>query len=527
MLDLSSFDFLSPRITLYQKGKIRHSSKFSGVLTLISYLICILMSIYYSFDLIKHRKPVANYFKSFHNETGLFPLNYSSLYHFLEFINPQNEIISFNSKFIRIKGIRNYTYSFYPDEIKNEDHWIYDLCDNINEKEVNNLKENNIQNKIEIYKAACLKYYFNSTEQKYYKYNSINFTSPYLIHGNSRPDNKYYSIVIEKCRNNSIENLIYGENSCASNEEMDIYLVNFVAVFLQIIDHNVDIHNYKNPIKSILYPISSSIQGKDYAQHNLNFSPLIFRTHRDLIFNHNDEKISFIFEENRKSSRENTNLTKIYCEFTFWMQNIFHNYERSYTSVSDLLANIGGIFNAISTIATWMNYYYHRYMIKYNSIILFGEKERHIWLTTGLTLNQKDFNHGLNIKTISNKLTYNSNLYVNLIKNDENHNFSNIKLINSNIGDNKKKNNYINQGIRQVNTFSKMKFNFNFKFTFISYILPCKNANKKNCLNIINKFRKKLLSEEHLYRNHLDLYFLENICENKDKVGMNDIYKRL
>ena len=72
-----------------------------------------------------------------------------------------------------------------------------------------------------------------------------------------------------------------------------------------------------------------------------------------------------------------------------------------------------------------------------------------------------------------------------------------------------------------------MKFNFNFKFTFISYILPCKNANKKNCLNIINKFRKKLLSEEHLYRNHLDLYFLENICENKDKVGMNDIYKRL
>ena len=527
MLDLSSFDFLSPRITLYQKGKIRHSSKFSGLLTLISYLLFILISIYYSLDIIYHRKLVASYYKSFHNETGYFPFNYSSLYHFIQFMNLKTDIIPFNSKFLRIKGIRNLSYSIYPDEIKNEDHWIYDLCDNSNEKEVNKLKENNVQNKIEILKGACLKYYYNSTEKKYYKYNTNNYSPPYLIHGNSRPDNKFYSIIIEKCRNNSMENLLYGENSCGSNEEMDIYFKNLVAVYLQIIDHNVDIHNYKNPIKSVLYPISSSLKGKDYAQHNLNFSPLIFRTHRALIFNHDDEQTSFIYDDNRKSSRENTNYTHIYCEFVFWMQNVFHIYERSYKSISDLLASIGGIFEAISTLATWINYYYHRYIIKYDSLILFGEKERKILLSTGLNLNHKDLNNGLNIKSISNKMSFNSNLNFHLMKNDDNHNFSNLKLINSKIGEKNKTNNYIKQEIKKLNTFSKMKLNFNFKFTFISFLLPCKNDNKKNCLNIIKSFRKKLLSEEHLYRNHLDLYFLEHICENKENVGMNEIYKKL
>ncbi len=61
------------------------------------------------------------------------------------------------------------------------------------------------------------------------------------------------------------------------------------------------------------------------------------------------------------------------------------------------------------------------------------------------------------------------------------------------------------------------------------YILPFKDANVKNCLNIIEEFRKKLLSEEHLYKSHLDLYFLEQYCnsQNIDKIEINEIYNRL
>ena len=48
-------------------------------------------------------------------------------------------------------------------------------------------------------------------------------------------------------------------------------------------------------------------------------------------------------------------------------------------------------------------------------------------------------------------------------------------------------------------------------------------------LNVIDNFRKKLLSEEHLYRNHIDLYFLEKYfnLEKKEKIDINEIYKRL
>ena len=48
--------------------------------------------------------------------------------------------------------------------------------------------------------------------------NNINFSSPYLIYNNSKSDNFYYYVIIEKCINYSIENFIYG-NEVVSNEE--------------------------------------------------------------------------------------------------------------------------------------------------------------------------------------------------------------------------------------------------------------------------------------------------------------------
>ena len=44
---IASFDFLPPPITLYQKGHIRHSSIFSDILTIITYIICFIFVIYY------------------------------------------------------------------------------------------------------------------------------------------------------------------------------------------------------------------------------------------------------------------------------------------------------------------------------------------------------------------------------------------------------------------------------------------------------------------------------------------------
>ena len=93
-----------------------------------------------------------------------------------------------------------------------------------------------------------------------------------------------------------------------------------------------------------------------------------------------------------------------------------------------------------------------------------------------------------------------------------------------------KTNNFLH--ISNVSTFRNVKnndVNNDFKLTFFSYILRCKNISQMIVLNIIENFRKKLLSEEHLYRSHLDLYFLEQYCnsEGVEKIEINDIYNKL
>ena len=528
MINIASFDFLSPRITLYQKGQIRHSSKVSGCLTILTYLLCFLFIVNSSLELIQHTKPFANFYKSFKNETGLFPLDSSHLYHFFHFLGDNAQLFPFNSKFIRIKGTRNLGYYISPDSLNNEDHWIYDEC------EINHEIKDSDNNYFDNSGGACLKYYYNSTEKQYYDINSEKYLAPYLDHGNSNPNNLMYSIFIEKCRNKSIESSIYGEYSCGTEEEMNEFFTHFIAVYLKVVDHNIDIHDYKDPIKNFLNPISAGIIGNTYAVNNLNFNPLIFKNKDRLIFDVDKEIISFMFDTARKNTREKNQDYIILSEFSFWMQNVFEIYERNYKDIPDILAKVGGIVETIINIATLLNYYYHRYMVKFNSIILFREKEKKIFVSGGNNLKLNNLNlhfDNSNLKKSSNKLSLSSNKILNLNKSDfgDISNF-NIHMLNLKL-ENKKKQSDDNIQIisKKKKNFSKSKYNFDFKFNFLTYILPFKSVNVRNCLNIIREFRKKLLSEEHLYRSHLDLYFLEQYCnsEGVEKIEINDIYNKL
>jgi len=67
---------------------------------------------------------------------------------------------------------------------------------------------------------------------------------------------------------------------CSSEEEIKAYLS---SVFLNfnILDHYVDILNYKNPISTFLYPISNSISSGSYLKNSLNFNPGLIKSYDD------------------------------------------------------------------------------------------------------------------------------------------------------------------------------------------------------------------------------------------------------
>ena len=65
-------------------------------------------------------------------------------------------------------------------------------------------------------------------------------------------------------------------------------------------------------------------------------------------------------------------------------------------------------------------------------------------------------------------------------------------------------------------------------FDIIKYLFIC-NGKSENKINLINSFRNKLLSEEHLYKSHINLYLLEKIFQIEEtyKFDFKELYENL
>ena len=64
-MTLKKFDFISPYITLYFKGEDRHSSIFSGILTIILYILVFGFSIYYTIIFVNKSNPTIYFYNRY------------------------------------------------------------------------------------------------------------------------------------------------------------------------------------------------------------------------------------------------------------------------------------------------------------------------------------------------------------------------------------------------------------------------------------------------------------------------------
>ena len=257
---LRKLDYLSPRITLYHKELISHSSFFSGILSIFFFLIRIIFGIYYSLDLIEKKNLKAFYYNTYIEDAPTFPLNSSSLFHFLELQNRSKETTIEGIDFTKFNiigfGIHFGNIFHSPFLWQFVDHWIYGNC-NIDDIEgINYLINNNF-----FEKSACIKKYFDSKEKKYYNKGESKFKWPVMAHGSNNPNNQFYSIYMGKC-NENILNLILGEgHHCKSDSEMDDYFKSDGTKVLNFyfVDNNVNILKYKHPLSKYIYKIETTI----------------------------------------------------------------------------------------------------------------------------------------------------------------------------------------------------------------------------------------------------------------------------
>ena len=380
---IKKFDWLSPPITLYFKGENQHASIFSGVLSIICYILVFISGVYYALEFIHRQNPKAYFFNRYIEDAGFFPVNSSSMFNFIQ-ISDQitNEVVPFDFTIFRVVGIDDVFYDEYmnnPEILNNVNHWIYGYCNNNSDTEgIGYLIDFKYYEK-----SVCIRKYYDKIKQKYFNTGDPEFRWPVIQKGCSNQNRTYYGIILQRC-DKSPEILKNQGPECKDETEITD-VINKVSLKYQIIDNYADTLNYKKPFTKYFYEVTSALKNEVYIINHLNFSPVKMVTHNGFFFDNQVEENSYFFTQNEKhtvnqsilSPGQSTNgcLIGIY----FWMQNTLQYYERNYDRFQDFLSNIGGVSSIVVTIGYYLNLLIHNYIIVLDTqdLVLSRENENY------------------------------------------------------------------------------------------------------------------------------------------------------
>ena len=573
---MNKIDFLSPPITLFHLEKRTHTSNVGGFLLMLMTGLCVYYILFLFYDLMVHKKLTVLFHKRFEFEAGYYSFNSSSIFHFIQIFSPEDGgyFDKFNSKYIR--AYTTYVHSnFSYSDLDLYDHWVFDTCsEGIDNKGLESYLFDNIEN---FTNGVCIRYYYNSSEKKYYNLGHEKFSWPYLEHGISQKKNIYLTTIVQKCSNDSIINQIFGQ--CPSQKDIDDYISKYFGIYLYFTDVQVDPANYTNPVQKYFQVISTGIgNSNNFVESYLHFSPLRVKTNIGTIFGTNYDIDSFCFDFNRKGSSDNNEKYFTITKYYHLMQNNVQIYERKYNNIFDILAEIGGLIQFIFYLFYWINYVYNKYIIAFDTNSLFFSvreeesndsininkeikfknikkinsdksknlKNKKYQNEKGKTMNNCDKNKSILGNEIKNDKENDINIIKQSKSNKKNDNYfakynsNNFLLLENNNIFIEKKNNLHNSVFNKRNNeknkktevINKMRFskknlsNIIHKkeestksfdksiksikyFSYIEFLKTILFKKEKESYNFIRIFRKHLLSEEHMFKTHIKVIFLE------------------
>ena len=122
------FDFLSPEISLFYNGQERHSSIFSGFLSLFLFIFVIFLIIFLSIDFIYKKNPTAYLYNRYIDDLDVFHLNSTGIFHFLFFVLKDGNLNPIDKRAISIIGTEISISDIFVYKDSEMNHFIYDLC---------------------------------------------------------------------------------------------------------------------------------------------------------------------------------------------------------------------------------------------------------------------------------------------------------------------------------------------------------------------------------------------------------------
>ncbi len=352
---LKNCDLLSQKNSIYFNKKTSHQSLGSGIITLFCYSLIVFFLFYFCIEIIKRKNSSSYFFKKFTPEVGTYYLNTTTIFHYVQLLDENDNIRIDNDSFI-IFGTDEYIDKFITNfSLEEIDHYYYGNC-------IKNdiLGNESIIYDESIYNSYCIRGFWNSTLKKNILTNDNNFIYPYLKYGSNSKTHKNigYGVYIIKCQNVSYRNKI-----CKNKNEILNEINKLLRVKFTIIDNNFDITLYKNPVQTYLLEITNHLTGNTITCNNLNFVPVNILSNDGFIFNTNKLIESFRFDLNEKLLYDKNEDNSVLSSFYFIMGNKVEIYMRTYPKIQDALANIGGISKAILMFCFIINYIINDYTI--------------------------------------------------------------------------------------------------------------------------------------------------------------------
>ena len=367
---LKKLDWLSPPITLYFKGEGSHVSIYSGILSLVAYIIVVVATFYYALGFINRQDPKAYFFNRYIEDAGTFPVNATQMFNFIQVSNPQTNLkVPLDFSAFRIVGFDDAYSDDYmnnPEIVRTKNHWVYGNCNNSTDTEgIGHLVTQDFYEQ-----SACIRKYYDVEKHKYFKTGEDGFRWPVILKGCSHPERTYYGIIMQRCDKASEFLTENGEPTCKTSSEID-NVINSVSFNFQIIDHYADMLNYEMPFTKYFYEVTSSITTGNFVIQHLNFNPANMITHNGYFFDNQVEEKAYFFTQNEKQTvsftraemDEGKTINGCLIGVYFWMQNTLQYYERTYDRIQDILSDIGGISSIVLTIAGMLNLLIHNFIV--------------------------------------------------------------------------------------------------------------------------------------------------------------------
>lgn len=546
---IKKLDLLSPKITLYYKDYDSHASMISGILNIISFFILLSFSGYFISSLIKKEEPKTIFFNNYKEDIGIYEVNSSSFFHFLSIEEKGRKFINKGFDFSKFKiiGFNTYFESYLYSKYRlHFDHWIYGKCKN--ENYTKEIKDKDLDNYEFFGDSACISKYYNHNDKKYFNFGEIGFKWPEIAHGKNNKNNKFYNIIIGKC-DEDILKLILGEDEDYKCEN-ESTIKNFIesetprTFNLYFKDNYINILNYNNPISNYFNLIENLMNFDKYSINNLNFIHSSIQTDVGIFYNNIIENISYSFDRNEEQLKDRKNFDA-FLGYRFLMNNLGFFYERGYKKIQDCLSNLGGVYNAINIVFFMINLIINKYITISDTQLLLNTSVN-IKPNFGKISNRNSVSKNLDKKLTSdfsyNKIDNFRNKFIDKIEDKKG--IYNTQEITS------KDNNFITSKedtkdkniVEDLNQYSNINISFdktklrtnktkeiNEKyFKFISYIFYKYTCGKKyEFYSIYENFRMKILNEENLMRQNLNINNVLKIIENQTltKGGLNYQFK--